>query len=126
MDEWWERSGLPPAERQYRVRIQGRTFIIDRAIVDLKVAVEWNGFRYHGDPTGFDRDADKQLALVSARWIYLPVTTNTAPEAVCRAVAAPSPNARNVGARTPARPPGASSRCPTEPRAGRGSRPPRS
>ncbi len=87
MDQWWDQVGLPQARRQYRLHASGRKFVIDRAIVDLKIAVEWNGFSHHGDRTGFDRDAERQLALVAEEWIYLPVTTNTSPRAVCQAVA---------------------------------------
>jgi hypothetical protein len=87
MDEWWEAAGLPPACKQYRTRINGRSYIIDRAIVSLRIAVEWNGFATHGKfRSGFDRTALRQLALVEDGWAYIPVTTRTPLEAVCRAV----------------------------------------
>jgi hypothetical protein len=86
MDEWWDAAGLPEAERQYRIRINGRLWIVDRAIVEARVAVEWNGFASHGTRSGFDHDALKAAALVSAGWIHIPVTTRTPAEEVCRAV----------------------------------------
>jgi hypothetical protein len=87
MDEWWDAAGLPPARRQYKTRIGGHTYIIDRAIVDLRIAVEWNGYATHGQTrSGFDNTAVRQLALVGAGWAYIPVTTRTPLDAVCRAV----------------------------------------
>lgn len=86
MDRWWDASGLPEAARQHRVRARGRRYILDRAIVDLRVGVEWNGFGCHGDRSGMDRTSAKELDLASVGWIVLPVTTNTPPEAICRAV----------------------------------------
>jgi hypothetical protein len=87
MDEWWEAAGLTAARRQYRTRVAGRTYIIDRAIVDLRIAVEWNGFATHGQfRSGFDATTMRQLDLVGDGWAYIPVTTRTPLDTVCRAV----------------------------------------
>lgn len=86
MDEWWDAAGLPVAVRQFRITIGGRCYFLDRAIVDLKISAEWNGFATHGTRSGFEHDAAKARDLVSVGWINIPVTTRTPPEEVCRAV----------------------------------------
>jgi predicted transcriptional regulator of viral defense system/very-short-patch-repair endonuclease len=85
-DRMWERMGLPPAERQYRVRIGGRSFRLDRALPDLKIAVEWNGFEHHGSRSAFDRDSDRRALLAAAGWLCLDFTSRSEPEFICRTV----------------------------------------
>jgi very-short-patch-repair endonuclease len=88
MDRMWDRLGLPPAERQYRVRIGRRTYRVDRAIVDLRIAVEWNGFDPHGRRGNMDRDSDRRAALAAAGWYPLDFTSRSSPEVICRTVLA--------------------------------------
>jgi hypothetical protein len=87
-DRMWDRMGLPRAERQYRVRIGGRSFRLDRALPDLKVAVEWNGFETHGSRSAFDRDSDRRALLAAAGWLCLDFTSRSDPELICRTVRA--------------------------------------
>jgi very-short-patch-repair endonuclease len=88
MDRLWEQLGLPRAERQYRVRVGRRTYRVDRAIVALKIAVEWNGFDPHGFRSNFDNDSDRRAALAAAGWHCLDFTSRSRPDVICRAVEA--------------------------------------
>jgi hypothetical protein len=63
MDRLWGQFGLPPAERQYRVRVARRTYRLDRAIVTLKIGVERNGF----DPPVFGTSSTA-TAIVGPSW----------------------------------------------------------
>jgi hypothetical protein len=86
MDRMWDKWGLPPATRQHRLRLGGHTYVLDRAIVDLKIAIEWNGFETHGSRTGFDRDSDRRARLSAAGWFPLDFTSRTSPELICETV----------------------------------------
>jgi hypothetical protein len=88
MDRLWDELGLPAAERQYRIRIGRRTYRPDRAIVDLRIAVEWTGFDPHGRRGNLDRDSDRRAALAAAGWYPLDFTSRSRPEAICRTVLA--------------------------------------
>ncbi|MGH9056956.1 MAG: type IV toxin-antitoxin system AbiEi family antitoxin domain-containing protein [Acidimicrobiales bacterium] len=88
MDRIWDRLGLPPAERQYRIRLGRRTYRPDRAIVDLRIAVDWNGFDPHGLRGHFDRDSDRRAALAAAGWYPLDFTSRSRPELICSTVMA--------------------------------------
>jgi hypothetical protein len=99
MDRLWDQAGLPPAVRQYRLRTGGRTLVIDRAVVDLRIAVEWNGREYHGTRSGFDGDSARRSLLVRAGWLPLDFTTRTSPAELVQTVRAA------VAARLTATPP---------------------
>jgi hypothetical protein len=88
MDRRWDAWGLPPAIRQYGVRANGRTYRLDRAIPDLKVGVEWNGFESHGTRSGFDRDSDRRADLTAAGWHMVDFTSRSSQDRICRAVLA--------------------------------------
>ncbi|MHB1533964.1 MAG: hypothetical protein ACYC1D_05000 [Acidimicrobiales bacterium] len=74
MDRRWDRLGLPPARRQFRVRAAGRTYILDRAITDAKVAVEWAGWDRHGRRSQFHEDTLRSSDLQQAGWLVIAVT----------------------------------------------------
>lgn len=89
MDRMWDRLGLPPAVRQYRIDVGGgRWYRPDRAIVDARIAVDWNGFHHHGTRSGFDYDSDRRARLAAAGWYPLDFTSRNAPELICRTVEA--------------------------------------
>ncbi len=88
MDRLWDRLGLPPATRQYRIQVGRRTFRVDRAIVDLRIAVEWAGFDPHGQRGHLDRDSDRRALLTAAGWCCLDFTSRSSPELICRTVSA--------------------------------------
>lgn len=82
MDRLWDELGLPPAVRQYRVRLGRRTFKLDRAIVEEKIAVEWNGHSPHGERSKFDADSDRRALLVAAGWLPLDFTSRSSPDLI--------------------------------------------
>jgi len=88
MDRMWDRLGLPAAERQYPIRVGRRTFRPDRAIVDLKIAIDWTGFDPHGLRGNFDSDSDRRVLLAAAGWYPLDFTSRSRPDLICRTVLA--------------------------------------
>lgn len=88
MDCMWDRLGLPAAERQYRILVGRRTYRVDRAIVDLKIAVEWAGFDPHGLRGNHDRDSDRRANLAAAGWYCLDFTSRSSPELIGQTVLA--------------------------------------
>ena len=66
-------AGLRPV-RQYVVRCEGRTFRLDFAWPNLKVAVEAEGFVAHGGRLAHVADRRRLAALVAAGWSIVPVT----------------------------------------------------
>jgi hypothetical protein len=88
MDRKWDEWGLPPAERQYTIRAGGRRFRPDRAIVDLRVAVDWNGREFHGTRSGFDADSERRSRLSAAGWHPLDFTYRSSPDLICSTVLA--------------------------------------
>ena len=86
MDQLWDELGLPEAQRQYKVRTRWRTYVIDRAIVDLKIGVEWNGRVTHGSRTAFDYDSDRRADLVEAGWLMLDFTSNSSSARIRRTI----------------------------------------
>jgi hypothetical protein len=82
MDRQWDELGLPPGRRQYSVRVGGRHYRVDRAIPELKLAVEWVGRSYHGQEGRFARDRIRISDLVQAGWDVLEVTPEWSPKRV--------------------------------------------
>ncbi|HWG73213.1 MAG TPA: type IV toxin-antitoxin system AbiEi family antitoxin domain-containing protein [Acidimicrobiales bacterium] len=86
MDALYDRLGLPPAVRQYRIRTANGTYRVDRAIVELQIAIEWNGYRWHGQRRPFDADSDRAADVAAAGWQLLGFTDKTSPERLRAAV----------------------------------------
>jgi predicted transcriptional regulator of viral defense system len=86
MDQLWDELGLPTAARQHKVRTTWRTYVIDRAIVELKIGVEWNGRASHGTRSGFDYDSNRRADLVSEGWLMLDFTSNSSPARIRRTI----------------------------------------
>jgi very-short-patch-repair endonuclease len=75
MDRRWEKLGLPASIRQYKVRLKGgKSYILDRAIVELKIGIEWNGRGTHGTRSGFAYDSNRRNDLTRAGWLILDFT----------------------------------------------------
>lgn len=70
-------AGLPTPVRQHRVEVGDRTYFLDLAYPDLKVAIEVDGFDYHRDRGAFDRDRMRQNDLVGAGWTVLRFTSTS-------------------------------------------------
>lgn len=73
-------AGLPLPEQQHRVRIGGRTFRLDLAYPEVKLAIELDGWDFHRTRTAFDDDRSRANALVVAGWTVVRFTSRT-PEA---------------------------------------------
>lgn len=86
MDRMWDQMGLPPARRQYRIRAGSRSYIVDRAILELKIAVEWNGRAWHGSRSAFERDSNRRADLVQAGWLVIDFTPRSGWVRICRTV----------------------------------------
>jgi hypothetical protein len=86
MDRLWDRLGLPPAARQYRVTANGHRYVLDRAIPGLKIGIEWNGFATHGVRSAFDSDSDRRADLTAAGWHMVDFTSHSRPERMVAAV----------------------------------------
>jgi hypothetical protein len=74
MDRLWGELGLPAAARQYRVTANGCHYRVDRAIPELRLAVEWVGKEFHGQRGRFARDRIRISNLVLAGWDVIEVT----------------------------------------------------
>jgi very-short-patch-repair endonuclease len=79
-------AGLPAARRLHRVEIGGRTFKIDLAYPDRKIAIEVDGFDFHRTRTEFDADRERQNALIGAGWSVLRFTSRSTPPTIVSAV----------------------------------------
>jgi hypothetical protein len=88
MDRLWELLGLPPAVRQCTVRVGGHRYRVDRAIPELKLAVEWVGKEFHSLSGRFVRDRLRISDLVQAGWDVVEVTPEWTPERIRATVTA--------------------------------------
>jgi very-short-patch-repair endonuclease len=70
-------SGFPVPIQQYRVRLGGRTFRLDLAYPDVRLAVELDGWEYHRSRTAFDNDRSRANALVAAGWSVIRFTSRS-------------------------------------------------
>ena len=69
------RARLSGWRAQYPLRLGGRTYFIDVAFPRCRLAVEVDGRRYHSDESNrFERDRQRQNALISAGWRVLRFT----------------------------------------------------
>ncbi|MDA8047182.1 MAG: type IV toxin-antitoxin system AbiEi family antitoxin domain-containing protein [Actinomycetota bacterium] len=102
MDRLWDELGLPTSERQYKVRVGRRTYVLDRAIVALKIGIEWNGRERHELRSRFYYDADRRNDLLQAGWLILDFTMRTDPRRLARTVSAAVEQRRRQGLVLPA------------------------
>jgi len=70
-------AGFPPPVQQYRVRIGGRTFVIDLAYPALRLAIELDGWEFHHTRTAFDDDRARANLLVTNGWTLLRFTSRS-------------------------------------------------
>jgi very-short-patch-repair endonuclease len=86
MNDLWDRLGLESGVRQYRVRLNGRTYFLDRAIPELKIGAEYNGHEHHHLRSDRDHDAQRAAELSAAGWHIITFTAATRPETMRGAV----------------------------------------
>lgn len=65
---------LPPPVRQLTVVADGRTFRLDLAYPEHRVAIECDGFATHGTREAFEDDRERQNLLVLEGWVILRFT----------------------------------------------------
>jgi hypothetical protein len=80
MDRLWDMLGLPPAVRQHTVRVGAHHYRVDRAMPELKLAVEWVGKEFHSLQGRFVRDRLRISDLVQAGWDVIEVTPQWTPK----------------------------------------------
>ena len=82
-------AGLPAPIRQLVVQLGDRTFRLDLAYPELRIAIEADGFAVHGSRSAFEADRDRQNRLASAGWLVLRFTwrqIRDAPDEVIAAI----------------------------------------
>jgi very-short-patch-repair endonuclease len=67
-------AGLPGPERQYEVALPSGTKYIDFAYPALLLAIETDGYAWHGDREAFDRDRERDNELQTLGWRVLRFT----------------------------------------------------
>jgi len=86
MNRLWDRLGLPPARRQYRVTVDGHNYRLDRALPECRIGIEWDSYRFHSTPSDREYDSNRRARLAGAGWLIIPVTANAKPELIAQAV----------------------------------------
>jgi len=72
-------AGLGEPVPQYQVDVGGTVYLLDWAYPDERIALEYNGWEFHGGRSAFDHDAARTSALTAAGWRVLIVTSATSP-----------------------------------------------
>lgn len=67
-------AGFPPPLHQYPVPIAERTIHIDLAYPDAMLAIEVDGYAWHGDHEAFERDRERDIELKMRGWTVLRFT----------------------------------------------------
>jgi very-short-patch-repair endonuclease len=68
-------AARPGAEREYQGAVPGRRFRIDIALADEKVAIEIDGWQYHGKfKSAHQADRERQNLLAVQGWLILRFT----------------------------------------------------
>ena len=70
-------AGLPAPVRQYEVALPSGTKYIDFAYPELRLAIETDGYAWHGDREAFDRDRERDVELQTLGWRVLRFTYTT-------------------------------------------------
>jgi very-short-patch-repair endonuclease len=69
------RSGLPKPVAQYNIKLRGKLVArVDLAYPESRLAIEADGYRYHGDPGAWRRDLARRNALTALGWHIVHVT----------------------------------------------------
>ena len=69
------RSGLPQPVIQHTIRDKGAVVArLDLAYPELHLAIEADGYRYHGGPAAWKRDVARRNSLTALGWQVIPLT----------------------------------------------------
>jgi len=67
-------GGLPTPALQYEVvDANGRTWRVDFAWPEYRVAAEYDGVDWHSGPRAFKRDRNRSAALQEVDWVTVPI-----------------------------------------------------
>jgi hypothetical protein len=77
-------AGLPIPVQQHRVVLNGKRCRIDLAYPELKIAIELQGWEWHGGRESFDDDKARMSELTAIGWRGLEITSRHAPEDIVR------------------------------------------
>jgi hypothetical protein len=69
-----EEFGLPRPESQYPVELDGGTYRVDFAYPLERIAIECDGYAWHGDRTAFERDRERDVELQGCDWAVVRFT----------------------------------------------------
>jgi hypothetical protein len=83
---WFVDSGEPAPDRQVWITIDGVNYRIDLGYVDLKIAIEFDGYDYHHLYSRHISDRDRMSELQLAGWLVLPLTAANSRQVVIRRV----------------------------------------
>ena len=75
-------AGLPRPVQQHRIRLGGRSYRLDGAYPEYRVALEYEGFDFHTSRTAFDDRYERDRALRLADWLVVYVTNRTSPSRI--------------------------------------------
>jgi very-short-patch-repair endonuclease len=78
--------GMPRFVRQFTVALPHGHVRLDAAVPELRMAIEFDGAAFHGDPAARERDIRRDVALAALGWVVLRFSyrrLTTEPEA-CR------------------------------------------
>jgi hypothetical protein len=84
---WIVEAGLPAPERQVWVTLDGASRQLDLAYLELKIAIEFDGWDRHQARRRFDTDRARTIDLQLAGWLVLPFTSRTSRDEVVAKVA---------------------------------------
>ncbi len=74
------KAGLPAPQRQLRIDIPDDVLRVDMAWAESRVAIECDGYQFHGSPTARSRDDARRNQLQAQGWRVLAVTWTMAKE----------------------------------------------
>ena len=72
----WREAGLPRPEAQVEIRDDAGRFVarVDLALPAMRIAIEMDSWRHHGDPESFHRDHLRTMRLTTLGWRVVHVT----------------------------------------------------
>ncbi len=70
-------AGMPVPVQQHRVRLGGRSYRLDLAYPDRKLAIELHGWEFHRSRNAFDADRARANDIVLAGWTLLEFTSRS-------------------------------------------------
>jgi len=74
LEQLMVKIGLPRPVRQYRIKHDGRAIRVDFAYPDRRLAVEYDGLRWHTGRARIENDAERRNLLRDAGWSLVTIT----------------------------------------------------